>query len=250
MNQHRSDLHALAAAYALDALDPAERDDFTAHLPHCEDCRRDVAEFGATAARLAAATAQEPPPALKQRTMAAVDGVRQLPPRLPANGPARRLLHGLRRKAVPLALAASLAAAVSFAGIAAWQHQESQDAQQQAQQAEQQLDEVSTVLAAPDARAVHGRATNGALTTVVSSARQNQAVFTATGLPAPAPGTTYQLWLDHDGTMQPAGFIHADGTVPLDGDPADATAVGLTLEPSTGSPRPTTSPLLLLALPT
>ncbi|MFB8041650.1 anti-sigma factor domain-containing protein [Streptomyces hydrogenans] len=50
--------------------------------------------------------------------------------------------------------------------------------------------------------------------------------------------------------MQPAGFIHADGTVPLDGDPADATAVGLTLEPSTGSPRPTTSPLLLLALPT
>ncbi|MFB6829660.1 anti-sigma factor [Streptomyces hydrogenans] len=249
MNQHRSDLHALAAAYALDALDPAERDDFTAHLPHCEDCRRDVAEFGATAARLAAATTQEPPPALKQRTMAVVDGVRQLPPQLPANGPARRLLHGLRRKAVPLALAASLAAAVFFAGIAAWQHQESQDARQQAQSAEQQLDEVSTVLAAPDARAVHGRATNGALTTVVSSARQNKAVFTATGLPVPAPGTTYQLWLDHDGTMQPAGFIHADGTVPLDGDPADATAVGLTLEPSTGSPRPTTSPLLLLALP-
>ncbi|MFB7829693.1 anti-sigma factor, partial [Streptomyces hydrogenans] len=178
-----------------------------------------------------------------------VDGVRQLPPQLPANGPARRLLHGLRRKAVPLALAASLAAAVFFAGIAVWQHQESQDAMQQAQSAEQQLDEVSTVLAAPDARAVHGRATNGALTTVVSSARQNQAVFTATGLPVPAPGTTYQLWLDHDGTMQPAGFIHADGTVPLDGDPADATAVGLTLEPSAGSPRPTTSPLLLLALP-
>ncbi|MFF8835770.1 anti-sigma factor [Streptomyces sp. NPDC015130] len=112
-----------------------------------------------------------------------------------------------------------------------------------------QLDDVSTVLAAPDARTAHGRATNGALTTVVSSDRQNQAVFTATGLPTPAQGKTYQLWLDQDGTMQPAGFIHSDGTVPLHGDPADATAVGRTLEPTGGSPQPTTTPLLLMALP-
>ncbi|MFE7581961.1 anti-sigma factor domain-containing protein [Streptomyces gardneri] len=249
MNQHRSDLHALAAAYALDALDPAERDEFAAHLAHCEECRRDVAEFEATAARLAGAVAQDPPPALKQRTMAAVDGVRQLPPQVPATGEAHRLIRVLRRKAVPLALAASVAAAVSFAGLAAWQHQESQDAQQQAQQVEQQLDAVSTVLAAPDARTVHGRATNGALTTVISSDRQNRAVFTATGLPTPAEGKTYQLWLDQNGTMQPAGFIHADGTVPLDGAIAEATAVGLTQEPAGGSPQPTTTPLLLLALP-
>ncbi|MFE7552371.1 anti-sigma factor [Streptomyces gardneri] len=249
MNQHRSDLHALAAAYALDALDPAERDEFAAHLAHCEECRRDVAEFEATAARLAGAVAQDPPPALKQRTMAAVDGVRRLPPQVPATREAHRVTRVLRRKAVPLALAASVAAAVSFAGLAAWQHQESQDAQQQARQVEQQLDAVSTVLAAPDARTVHGRATNGALTTVVSSDRQNQAVFTATGLPTPDEGKTYQLWLDQNGTMQPAGFIHADGTVPLDGAIAEATAVGLTQEPAGGSPQPTTTPLLLLALP-
>ncbi|MFE1902263.1 anti-sigma factor domain-containing protein [Streptomyces gardneri] len=249
MNQHRSDLHALAAAYALDALDPAERDEFAAHLAHCEECRRDVAEFEATAARLAGAVAQDPPPALKQRTMAAVDGVRRLPPQVPATGEAHRVTRVLRRKAVPLALAASVAAAVSFAGLAAWQYQESQDARQQAQQVEQQLDAVSTVLAAPDARTVHGRATNGALTTVVSSDRRNQAVFTATGLPTPAEGKTYQLWLDQNGTMQPAGFIHADGTVPLDGAIAEATAVGLTQEPAGGSPQPTTTPLLLLALP-
>ncbi|MER5740023.1 anti-sigma factor [Streptomyces sp. NPDC002262] len=249
MNQHRSDLHALAAAYALDALDPAERADFAAHLPHCEECRGDVAEFEATAARLAGAAAQDPPPALKERTMAAVDGVRQLPPPVPATGAARRAPRVLARKAVPLALAASVAAAVSFAGLAAWQYQESQDAQRQVQQAERQLDAVSTVLAAPDARTVHGRATNGALTTVVSSDRLNQGVFTATGLPTPAEGTTYQLWLDHDGTMRPAGFIGSDGTVPLAGDIAGAGAVGLTLEPAGGSPQPTTDPLLLLALP-
>ncbi|MEE1815855.1 anti-sigma factor [Streptomyces sp. SP18ES09] len=249
MNQHHADLHTLAAAYALDALDPAERDAFVAHLAHCEDCRWDVAEFEATAARLAGAAAQDPPPALKQLTLTAIDGVRQLPPEVPAPGSTPRITRTLRRKAVPLALAASVAAAVAFGGLAAWQYQENQDARQQAAQAEQQLDSVSAVLAAPDARAVHGRATNGAVTTVVSSDRQNRAVFTATGLPAPEPGKTYQLWLDHDGTMRPAGFIHSDGTVALDGDPADASAVGLTLEPVAGSARPTTTPLLLLGLP-
>ncbi|MGW0122294.1 anti-sigma factor [Streptomyces sp. NPDC003327] len=247
--QHHSDLHALTAAYALHALDAAERDEFAAHLAHCEDCRREVGGFEATAARLAAAAGRTPPEALRQRTLAAIEGVRQLPPRVPAAGPAVALARRVRRRAVPLALAASLVAAVTFAGLAAWQHRENEDARQQARQAEERLEVVSGVLAAPDARTVHGRTTNGALTTVVSSDRQNRAVFTATGLPAPAEGHTYQLWLDHDGTMRPAGLLHADGTVLLDGDPADATGVGLTLEPAAGSAQPTTQPLLLLALP-
>ncbi|MEU3610387.1 anti-sigma factor [Streptomyces sp. NPDC035033] len=249
MKQHRSDLHALAAAYALHALDATERDGFAAHLPRCEDCRRDVAEFEATAARLASAVGRTPPPALKQRTLAAVDGVRQLPPRIPPARPVTGLARAVKRGAVPLALAASLAAAVSFAGLAAWQHRQGEEARDRARQAEQRLDAVSAVLAAPDARTVHGRTTDGALATVVSSDRRNQAVFTATGLPAPARGHTYQLWLAHDGTMRPAGFLHSDGTVLIDGDPADATAVGLTVEPAGGSPQPTTRPLLLLALP-
>ncbi|MFD8796960.1 anti-sigma factor domain-containing protein [Streptomyces vinaceus] len=49
--------------------------------------------------------------------------------------------------------------------------------------------------------------------------------------------------------MRPAGFIGQDGTVLLEGDPADASAVGLTVEPAGGSPQPTTAPLLLMTLP-
>ncbi|MFE0737312.1 anti-sigma factor [Streptomyces sp. NPDC058855] len=248
MKQHDSDLHALAAAFALHALAPAESEAFRDHLPHCDECRKDVAEFEATAARLAAAASQPPPAAMKQRTMTAIDGVRQLPPRVRGTAPTRGLA-GLRRRTVPLALAAGLAAAASFAGLAAWQHQKSAELRQQALQAQQRLDAVAAVLAAPDSRAVHGRATNGALTSVVASDRQNKAVFTATGLPTPAPGTTYQLWLNHAGTMRPAGFIHKDGTVFVDGDPSDATALGLTVEPAEGSPQPTTTPLLLMNLP-
>ncbi|WP_030761649.1 anti-sigma factor [Streptomyces sp. NRRL F-2664] len=250
MKQHHSDLHTLAAAYALDALDPAEREAFTDHLPQCLVCREEVAGFEATAARLADAAAHTPPDAMKHRVMAAVDGVRQLPPRVTHTAPTAPFGRRLRRRAVPLALAASVVAAASFAGLAAWQNQQNDQYQQRARQAEQRLDDVSTVLAAPDARTVHGRTANGAATTVVASERQNRAVFTASGLPAAAPGTTYQLWLDHDGTMRPAGLIRQDGSVLIDGDPADAGAVGLTLEPAGGSLHPTSAPLLLMALPT
>ncbi|MFE9928458.1 anti-sigma factor domain-containing protein [Streptomyces sp. NPDC005533] len=249
MKHDASDVHDLAAAYALNALDADEREEFAAHLPGCETCRQDAADFEATAAGLAAAAAHIPPTAMKQRTMQAVDGVRRLPPRASTASPLS-FRAALSRRTVPLALAASLTAAASFAGLAAWQNQQNRQFEQRARQSEQRLDTVSSVLAAPDARTVHGRAGNGAFTTVVASDQQNKAVFTATGLPAPAAGKTYQLWLDHDGTMRPAGFIHQDGTVPLDGDTADARTVGLTLEPAAGSPQPTTTPLLLLALRT
>ncbi|MFF9340470.1 MULTISPECIES: anti-sigma factor [unclassified Streptomyces] len=248
MKHHATDAHTLAAAYALGALDDTERKDFDAHLRTCEACRQETAGFQATTARLAAAVAQPPPPAAKAQVMAAVDGVRQLPPRVPAPSPAPVLGGILRRRAVPLALAASVAAA-ALGGVAAWQTRNAQELEQQARQAQQQLDAVSAVLAAPDARTVHGKAANGALTTVVASDRQNKAVFTAANLPDPGTGRTYQLWLDHDGTMSPAGLIDHDGTVFLTGDPADAGAVGLTLEPAGGSPQPTTDPLLLMALP-
>ncbi|MGE7387847.1 anti-sigma factor [Streptomyces sp. NPDC004126] len=248
MKHHSADAHTLAAAYALGALEDAEREEFDAHLHACESCRQEAAEFAATTARLAAAVSQPPPAASKAQVMAAIDGVRQLPPRIPV--PTAKPAPGgmLRRKALPLALAASVAAAV-LGGVAVWQAQNGQDLEQQARQARRQLDAVSAVLAAPDARTVHGRAANGALTTVVASDRQNKAVFTAANLPAPGAGRTYQLWLDHDGTMRPAGLIDHDGTVLLAGDPADAGAVGLTLEPAGGSSRPTTDPLLLMPLP-
>ncbi|GHG00468.1 anti-sigma factor [Streptomyces zaomyceticus] len=248
MKHHATDAHTLAAAYALGALDDAERRDFDAHLGSCEACRQEAAEFQATTARLAAAVSRTPPAAAKAQVMAAIDGVRQLPPRIPAPSQAPVLGGILRRRAVPLALAAGVAA-VALGSMAVWQTQNGQDLQREARQARQQLDAVSAVLAAPDARTVHGKAANGALTTVVSSDQQDMAVFTAAGLPAPGAGKTYQLWLDHGGTMRPAGLIDRDGTVILTGNPADAGAVGLTLEPTGGSPRPTTDPLLLMTLP-
>ncbi|MEU0404313.1 anti-sigma factor [Streptomyces sp. NPDC006197] len=249
MKQHHDDLHALAAAYALNALDARERELFAAHLSACVPCRREVFEFEATAARMGGAVSQAPPASMKQRVIADIDGVRQLPPRVsPGNGTAT-VWTALRRRAAAFAVAASLAAAVSFAGIAAWQHQESDDAARRAAQSEQRLDAVGEVLAAPDARSVQGRTDNGAGASVVSSQKLGKAVFITSGLPSPGSGKTYQLWLGQGGTMRSAGLIQGDGTVFLEGDTAHANAVGLTVEPAGGSTQPTTKPLLLLNMP-
>ena len=51
------DIHHLAAAYALDALDARERAAFEAHYPSCEVCRADVLEFRSTLAVVAEAEA-------------------------------------------------------------------------------------------------------------------------------------------------------------------------------------------------
>ncbi|MFI8451607.1 anti-sigma factor [Streptomyces erythrochromogenes] len=200
-----------------------------------------------------AITAGAPSAAVKQRTLSAIDGVRQLPPGLPALAPAlapaKRTGRVLPRGAGRFVPVACLAAAVSLAGLAVWQHEQSEQSARRARQAYERLEAVSDLLAAPDARTSHARAANGALVTVVASGLRNVAVLTVDGLPAPAPGTTYQLWMDVDGSMRPAGFINGDKTVPLHGSPVTATAVGLTVEPAGGSSRPTTDPLLLMALP-
>ena len=51
-NDESFDVHRLAAAYALDALDPGERNRFEAHIGNCSDCRADVVGFRETAAQL------------------------------------------------------------------------------------------------------------------------------------------------------------------------------------------------------
>ena len=75
-----SDLHHLAAAYALDALDVDERAAFEAHYSTCEICRTDVVDHRETAAGLAAGVAARPSDEVKRRVMAEISATRQLSP--------------------------------------------------------------------------------------------------------------------------------------------------------------------------
>lgn len=246
--KHDEELHTLTAAYVLDALGPGEQEAFSRHLTRCAPCSGDVAEFSATAGRLAAAVAIVPPPHLKTAVLARIETVRQEPPRVGVRR-AAGFLDRLPRKTGAFVVAASLVGAALFGGAALYESRQADQARQEARQAEARSQEVRAVVTAPDARTVHGRTSSGAGATVITSQARDKAVFLTDRLPAPGAGHTYQLWLAHGDTMRPAGFLTGDGAAVLDGDLGTATAVGLTLEPAGGSAQPTTSPLLLLALP-
>jgi anti-sigma-K factor RskA len=73
-------MHLLSGAYAVDALDPAEREEFEAHLAQCPDCAAEVRGLLDTAARLGSAEAVTPPTRLKASVLAQIATTRQLSP--------------------------------------------------------------------------------------------------------------------------------------------------------------------------
>ena len=65
-------IHELTAGYALDALEPDERQAYEEHLPDCAQCQEDLVSFWEVTGALAlAATGPEPPPELRERIIAA-----------------------------------------------------------------------------------------------------------------------------------------------------------------------------------
>ncbi|KAB8190135.1 anti-sigma factor [Nonomuraea phyllanthi] len=266
------DLHALAAAYAVHALPYAEGALFERHLVACRACGGEVRRLRETAARLAAAVAEPPPAALRERLLAAAHDSRHpaappTPPPAPAPGPAaprpveapaRRpdsapgRVIGLRRgraKVTAALAAAATAAAVAFGALALDARRDLNDMTDlTARQAE-----VIAVLAAPDARTVRRPATSGGTGTVVISRSRDRMVFTASGLPALPAAKAYELWITGPGGPRPAGLLEPAGsglTTPLLLTPERGDErVALTVEPAAGSDRPTTSPILQAELP-
>ncbi|MFF3290052.1 anti-sigma factor domain-containing protein [Streptomyces sp. NPDC003023] len=244
------DLHLLTGAYVLHALSSEEQTAFERHLPGCPSCAQEVRELAATAGKLAAAVSVTPPPALKQRVMARIPAERQEPPQV-----ARQIRRGGPRPGRALsrfALAASVAAAAAFGGVAVWQHQEAQDARDTAQRSERQAEELASVIAAPDAKVTSGRLPEGATATVIVSRSRDKAAFLASGMPRPPEGKVYQLWFADGDVMRSAGLMDPSDTTeallmegPVDG----ASGMGITVEPAGGSAQPTSDPLTLMKLP-
>jgi anti-sigma-K factor RskA len=261
-----ADLHHLSGAYAVDALDDAERLAFEQHLSGCADCRAEVAELAAAAHSLGALTEATPPPSLRASVLSGISQVRPLPPlREDAVAPAPDAVASggpeastpssdavstdgvvvplRRRSRASTWLAAAVAAAVVTIGGVAWSPWSDDTTT---------LSAVEQVAAADDAMSV--TSTKGQLKAEVAYSRQlGQAAITVAGLPPAPEGKTYQLWfVGADEIARSAGLLtpgeDGRGSMVLDGDPNSAAAVGLTLEPAGGSPAPTTDPLVVLAL--
>ncbi|SEN81343.1 Anti-sigma-K factor rskA [Actinacidiphila rubida] len=243
------DLHTLTGAYAVGALAGPEAEEFHRHMAQCEACAQEVRELTETAARLALAVAEVPPPGLRDRVMAALPDVRQLPPDgtvvplRPATG------RGWRQRLPYLAAAACLAGAAVASGVAVNAQHEADLQRERTARAEQQATELSALTAAPDATFHTGALKGGGTATVVSSRSLGQAAVLFHGLPALPGSRVYEIWYSHGGTMVPAGLVEqgrSAGATVLAGSPAGADGVGITEEPHGGSTSPTGQPLVLL----
>jgi len=229
------DLHHLAAAYALDALDDAERRAFEAHYPSCHICAAEVDDFKEIAGRLATATTTEPPAGLKAKTMAEISETRQLLPPPPAaeqieptvqakngSGPSRRVLAAAA--AVMIVLGATAIAVLPNADDT----------------------EVNELVEATDAESTTLEPLTstqlGSLEVVWSNERDQVAVI-GSNLPDPGPDQVYALWLLIGDSVAPAGlFTPSDGSIStvLDVDDINPSGWGITIEPAAGSAQPTT----------
>ncbi|CEA09772.1 Anti-sigma-K factor RskA [Arthrobacter saudimassiliensis] len=248
-------LHDLAALYAVDALSPEERTAFEQHLAGCRTCRDEVAGFSEAAAGLAAGTALAPPPELRDSVLAAVRntqpqpgqqaprGLSPLPSTPVPGGPAERR-HRRSRRLLAAAGAVVLVPGIALAG---WALGVRTAEHEQEQLAAAEQERLSALLAAPDiaARSVD---VEGAAATLLFSERLDEGLFVGPDLPAPEPGSEYQLWLVEGGTPVPDARFKDGGErgVWLRGNVSAADAVALTLEPEGGSVTPT-DPLLAVA---
>jgi anti-sigma-K factor RskA len=212
-------VHALAGAYALDALDEGEERSFEQHLALCERCREELAGLREAAATLAyGAPPAVPPPELKQRILAQARSER------PNVVPIRRR----RNWTIPLAASAAVAACAAVVlGIWAASLQNSKDP-------------FEGVLAKPGSRLV-AMGHNGA----VAVAPDGSAVL-ALAVPAAPTDKTYEAWVIQAGSAKPAGlFPGGAGTsiVEIPRRVSSGSIVAVTLEPKAGSRQPTTKPL-------
>ncbi len=249
------DLQALAAAYALGALDPEEAKAFEAQLARHPEVAREVAEYREVSALLALA-APGPAPAADLGRRVAERIARE---RAAAHRPART-----RPGWIPwLALAAGLAALAL--GLVQG------DLRRRLGERERLIAALRDSLARREARLAEREATLDALlepdvvlsrlTSTTTSEpgvqlfwnrRSNRAIVHAFNLPPAGAGRAYQLWFIPKAgkpipsvvfNSEPSGHalvaqIEVPAGVPL-------TAAAVTEEPAGGSPQPTTTPILV-----
>ncbi|WP_134772106.1 anti-sigma factor [Ornithinimicrobium flavum] len=246
------DLHDLAAAYAVDAVDDEEREAFAAHLPSCESCRQEVAQLTDAAATLSEGLEVPPPPELRDRVLGAVAAEAAGPRRAsgdpdPDGAPRgdvvpltrdrrHRRAEGGHRRGWWAAAAAAVVVGVGGWGVS------------------QTLtpDPLDQVVSADDAQEYESEETPG-LAVVTSKAADRAVLRLPEDLELPPSGSVLQAWfIDNEGQARSAGVLDAEAaqerSVLLDGSPSGAAVVGLTVEPDGGSAQPTTDPVGVVPL--
>jgi Anti-sigma-K factor rskA len=256
------DIRGLAAGLALDVLDEDEQRRVLEHVARCPECADALDRMREAAAVLGSAPPQvDPPPALRDRLLAAARAARPDGRPVQPIGPVGP--RALRRPRVTPAWAAIAAAIVVSVGSLAWaaslQRQVAQlSAEAEAARAKaERYDRVVQVLESnqlsvrplePVAQTVHARGT------VYLDPASGSGMLMVHDLPPPPPGYGWQLWFVRGSERMSGGMLWTDanGTgyalIRCPKDLQTYDSLGLTQEPSTGSAWPTSPRILGTAL--
>lgn len=224
------DVHELTAGYALDALDPAEREQYEAHLGNCEPCREELQGFWSVTGSLARASGgPAPSPLLRERilTQARSERTNVVPLR--------------PRRAFRAVSAVAAVAAVAALGIGIWASTLASELDDLRGRMGNERQAVA-VLSDPQSRTIPVSGANGRL--VVS--RTGQAALVLSGLDRAPAGKVYEIWVIEAGSPRPAGLFAGADTrtvLPLTRPVPEGAVVAVTLEPAGGVEAPTGSPL-------
>jgi anti-sigma-K factor RskA len=224
------DYKEMLPAQALSALDPGEERALSEHLADCAECRRDLAEWEATAASLALTTDPvEPSPEVRDRILKSVSAV------VPFASSKRNLWNSLG--SLGSIAAVILFAALIISVIVLWQQNRTL----------RQQNEIYQLLTAPGTRVAELSGTNEATgaTAKLAYDKNGRAMLIADGLPRAPEGKEYQLWFIVDNKPLPGKTFAPDSRghglirdqVP---EAARKQAVfAITLEPAGGRSAPT-----------
>ena len=256
-------------AYALGALDSAEREALEAHAERCPACARELADLRQVAAQLALSVPQhEPPAALRGRILSLAKenvGAGQAPPAAPPRPPLSSIPRPIAATAggaspaptrrVPWLQWAGLAAALAALIWGAVLQTQLVATQRQLAETGSQLERlrgaystVVDVLASPNTRERELQAREGAPGArgkVWVDGETGRGMMMARDLPPLPEGQTYQVWLASGQGRVSGGFLRPyDNDVyyvvlQAPGPLTDYQSLGVTREPAGGSPGPT-----------
>jgi anti-sigma-K factor RskA len=223
------DVHLLAAAYAIHAVDDADRASFEAHLSTCELCRAEVDEFRAIHSSMAQTQAAGPPPALKGRVLDEINRTRQMSPSV------RQLPPSMSRSAARSKwTAAALIAAAALLVVVAVSVLSRNDA------SDPFATELAMVMEQPDARMVQldEQPNDAGRFKVAWSENLHRAVVIGEDLGVAPVGKAYELWLITPSASMAMHVLDpaSDGNVHASFEMPQAPAKwAITVEPESGT---------------
>ena len=265
MNRDEFDRSVESGAYSLNALSPEERAAFQAALAESEALRAEVAGFTDTAAVLGLAVPPvQPRQELRAELLARIGSTPQLPENkrdeeilTSEDGPsasvtpitaARHTGRGSRgpraRSRLMLSLSAAAAAVVLFGGGAL------AGGILTAVSDERVADQFAALNAAPDVARQVTALPDGGTAALVSSESLHMSAIVLDGADQLPDDKAFQLWyVDAQGAVSAGVVRPGDGTVyaMLEGEYTPGDQVAMTIEPKDGSPKPTSTPMLLNA---